>query len=47
MSGDIEIIFYIPFCAYWIIISMRILVKAATHRRGGKDLTNILIEMNP
>ncbi|MFR8249065.1 MAG: hypothetical protein ACLVAT_08000 [Lachnospiraceae bacterium] len=29
-----------PFCEYWIIISMRIWVNTATHRRCGKILTN-------
>ena len=36
----------IHFCAYRIIIFMRILVKAATHRRCGRALTNIPIEMD-
>ena len=45
LSGDMEITFKIRFCAYWIIISLRILVKAATHRRCGKALINIPREM--
>jgi hypothetical protein len=45
LSGDMEITFKILFCAYWIIIFLRILVKAATHRKCGKALTNILRKM--
>ena len=41
-AGDMEITFKILFCAYWIIIFLRILVKATTHRRCGMTLTNIL-----
>jgi len=46
LSGDMEITFSLHFCAYRIIISMRILVKAAMHRRCGKALTNIPIEID-
>ena len=45
LSGDIEISFKIRFCVSQIIISTRILVKAASHRRYGKALTNIPIEI--
>lgn len=46
LSGDMEITFKILFCVSQIIISTRILVKAVLHRRYGKALTNILIEMD-
>ena len=46
LSGDIEISFKIRFCVSQIIISTRILVKAASHRRYGKALTNIPIEID-
>ena len=46
LSGDMEITFYILFCAYRIIISVETLVKTATHRRCGKVLTNIPTEMD-
>ena len=44
LSGDMEIIFYIRFCVYQIIISVETLVKTAMHRRCGKVLTNVSTE---
>ena len=45
LSGGMETTFCIRFCVHQIIISLGILVKAATHRRCGKALTNISREM--
>ena len=42
-----EITFGNHFCACWIIISTGIFVKVAPHRKCGKTLTNIPIEMEP
>ena len=46
LSGDMEITFYIRFCACQIIISVETLVKTAMHRRCGKVLTNVSTEMD-
>lgn len=45
MFDDMEITFWIYFCAYRIIISTEISVKATMHRRWGKTLKNISIEI--